>query len=100
MQHFNTLHELGVVIVCGHWAQKGPRRCISDVAGLLAFQCIGVAVSGAYGCRTGKSLAFLLLPVAKAAADGPLVVEVLGRMCPARLLPKPAYDPDNRLARA
>tara|TARA_B100000315_G_scaffold73201_1_gene66823 strand:+ start:19235 stop:19357 length:123 start_codon:yes stop_codon:yes gene_type:complete len=40
------------------------------------------------------------LPVAKAAADGPLVVEVLGRMCPARLLPKPAYDPDNRLARA
>ena len=60
---------------------------------------VGVAISGSYGHRVGRNLAFLLLPSDTARRDGSLVVEVLGRMCPAILVNEPAYDPENRLAR-
>ncbi|MDE0095939.1 MAG: aminomethyltransferase, partial [Gammaproteobacteria bacterium] len=60
---------------------------------------IGVAISGSYGHRVGRNLAFLLLPYDTARQNGSLVVEVLGRMCPAILVNEPAYDPENRLAR-
>ena len=61
---------------------------------------IGVAISGAYGHRVGKSLAFLLLPVDIEAGDSALEIEVLGRMSAAHLLREPARDPQNRLPRA
>ena len=60
---------------------------------------VGVIVSGSYGHRVGRSLSFLLLPADTAKRGGPLVVEVLGRMCTALLVNEPAYDPENRLPR-
>ena len=61
---------------------------------------IGVAVSGAYGHRAGKSLAFLLLPIDAAQGIGVLTVEVLGQQCPVTLLDNPAWDAGNKLPRS
>ena len=76
----------------------------SDIIGGEAVFCsderVGVAISGAYGHRVGKSLTFLLLPVDRANEDANLSIEVLGQMCPARLVAAPAYDANNRLPRA
>tara|TARA_B100000959_G_scaffold143636_1_gene150777 strand:+ start:122 stop:2539 length:2418 start_codon:yes stop_codon:yes gene_type:complete len=76
----------------------------SDIIGGETVFCenkqVGVALSGAYGHRVGKSLAFLLLPAECTVQTTPLVVEVLGQMCPVRLIPEPAYDPDHRRSRA
>lgn len=60
---------------------------------------VGVAISGAYGHRVGKSLAFLLLPIQPDLQEKELSVEVLGQMCTARVLPLPAWDAQNRLPR-
>lgn len=60
---------------------------------------IGVAISGAYGHRVGKSLAFLLLPVDIEVGNPSLEIEVLGRKSAARLLREPARDPHNLLPR-
>ena len=47
---------------------------------------VGVAVSGAFGHRVGKSLAFLLLPAEdRRQAAAALVVEVLGQLCDRRI---------------
>ena len=59
---------------------------------------LGVAVSGAYGHRTEKNLAFLLLPK-DVEKDWALTVEVLGDCYPVRLLEQPAYDPHNQICR-
>lgn len=60
---------------------------------------VGVAISGAYGHRVGKSLAFLLLPNESNQQETVFSVEVLGQMCAARPLPLPAWDAQNRLPR-
>ena len=54
---------------------------------------VGIVTSGAYGHRTGKTLAlaFLREPHVR---DG-LSVKILGRMRPARILATPPYDPAN-----
>ena len=60
---------------------------------------VGVAISGSYGHRVGRNLAFLLLPSNMAGREDSLVVEVLGRRCSARLVSEPAYDSGNILPR-
>ena len=76
----------------------------SDIIGgeavFLDGERIGVAVSGAYGHRAGKSLAFLLLPMDAAPGNGALTVEVLGQQCPVTLLDQPAWDAGNKLPRS
>ncbi len=59
-------------------------------------ECVGVAVSGAYGHRVGLNLAFLLLPVEVANSKETLKVEMLGQYFPVRLINEPSYDPENR----
>ena len=61
---------------------------------------VGTVVSGAYGHRVGRTLAFLSLPMDVVEWEASLAVETLGQMCPARLIGEPAYDPDSRLPRS
>lgn len=61
---------------------------------------VGVAVSGAYGHRVGKSLGFLLLPAWMDQNTDGLTIEMLGQRRPARLIREPAWDPENRRPRA
>ena len=76
----------------------------TDIIGGEAVYCndvrVGVAVSGAFGHRVGKCIAFLLLPLEAAGGHGALEVEILGQRCPAKPLPEPVYDGDSRLPRA
>ena len=54
---------------------------------------VGVVTSGAYGHRTGKTLALAYLRDANARDD--LVVSILGVARAAKILPEPPYDPRN-----
>ena len=56
-------------------------------------QVIGIVTSGAYGHRTDKTLALAYLRD-RHATEG-LSVSILGRKCPATILPKAPLDPDN-----
>ena len=60
---------------------------------------IGVTTGGAYGHAVGQSLAFAYVETDLAQADG-LEVLMMGRRCPARILPQPAWDPENFRPRA
>ncbi|MEM7195240.1 MAG: FAD-dependent oxidoreductase [Pseudomonadota bacterium] len=53
--------------------------------------CVGVAISGAFGHRIQKSLAFLLINDMDSIKHRDLTVEVLGQHCRARLADNPAY---------
>jgi len=55
---------------------------------------IGVTTGGAYGHAVGQSLAFAYVEPDLARADG-IEVLMMGRRCPARILPLPAWDPGN-----
>lgn len=59
---------------------------------------VGIVTSGAYGHRTGKTLALAYLRDATARSD--LHVAILGKERRAALLERPPYDPDNRRLRA
>ncbi len=56
-------------------------------------QVVGIVTSGAYGHRTDKTLALAYLRD-RHATEG-LSVSILGRKCPATILPKAPFDPDN-----
>ena len=56
-------------------------------------QPVGVVTSGAYGHRTGKSLALAYLRD-PAATDG-LTINILGDQRPAHILTRPPFDPEN-----
>lgn len=60
---------------------------------------VGVAVSGAYGHRVGKSLGFALLEDDAIRNSQRLTVEMLGQHRTARLVVAPSYDPDSLLPR-
>ncbi len=56
---------------------------------------IGIVTSGAYGHRTGFSLALAYLVEHHESAGQSMEVEVIGRRFPATILDKPSYDPNN-----
>ena len=61
---------------------------------------VGVTTSGAYGFTVEKSLAFAYVEPAVAAGGGDLEVQILDRLCKARILAGPAHDPANARLRA
>jgi len=60
---------------------------------------VGIVTSGGFGHRTGRALALALLREPLSSDDG-LSVEILGRACPARVLDRPPFDPDNTRLRS
>ena len=63
-------------------------------------ECVGLTTSGGYGHRVQKSLAFVCVPPALAAAGTTLTVQVQGEMLAATVLAEPPYDPSNARMRA
>ncbi|MFO1169883.1 MAG: FAD-dependent oxidoreductase [Hyphomicrobiaceae bacterium] len=61
---------------------------------------VGATTSGAYGHRTGRSLAFAYVQPDYAVPGTPLTVQLLGEQRPATLLTAPPYDPQNAKLRA
>ena len=66
---------------------------------------IGLTTSGAKGVRTGLTLALALIRVTPGerlaeTAERSVAVEVAGRTYPARILPRPPYDPAGERMRA
>lgn len=59
---------------------------------------VGIVTSGAYGHRTQRALALAYLR--DPAARDHLTVSILGQDRPARILPRPPFDPDNLRLRA
>ena len=76
----------------------------TDIIGGEAVFCggnrVGVAVSGAFGHRVGKCLAFLLISSPIDSETEELTVEVLGQRCAVKPIPEPAHDPESLLPRA
>lgn len=61
---------------------------------------VGLVTSGAYGHRTGKKLALAYLHGEREdIVDAELTVQILDRSCPARILSRPPYDPNNERLR-
>ena len=56
---------------------------------------VGFVTSGGYGHYTGKSLAMGLLDTGVNEADGPLMVDVVGKRRGAHTLAEPAWDPQG-----
>ena len=53
---------------------------------------VGTVTSGDWGHRVGLNLAYAFVDVD---LDGPLQIDVLGTLVPARIIPDGPYDPDN-----
>ncbi|MDP6969735.1 MAG: FAD-dependent oxidoreductase [Gammaproteobacteria bacterium] len=91
----------------------GPRKLLvslaidSDVASahsgdpvLNQGQQVGVVTSAGYGHRVGKNLAYAYIAPAMASVGQYLSVKVMGSDCPAIVVPRCLYDPDNILVRS
>jgi dimethylglycine dehydrogenase len=78
----------------------GDADCIGGEPVLANGRSVGVTTSGAFGFYTGQSLAFAYVEPALAEAGTVLEVEILDRICNARVLAEPAYDPKNLRLRA
>lgn len=61
---------------------------------------IGVTSSGAYGHTVKKSLAFVFVPPEYAAPGTTFDIEIMSHRRQAKVLPVPAYDPQNKRLRA
>jgi dimethylglycine dehydrogenase len=57
--------------------------------------CVGYVTSGGYAHTTGHSVALGYVPSALARDDAVFEVEILGERRPARLQPRPLYDPEG-----
>ncbi|MEP1933473.1 MAG: glycine cleavage T C-terminal barrel domain-containing protein, partial [Roseibium sp.] len=55
----------------------------------------GFCTSGGYSHFAGKSVALGFVPTGHAVADLEVEIEILGQMCPARLITTPLFDPDG-----
>ena len=62
---------------------------------LVGDGCIGLATSGSYGHRVGKSLFFAAVPLSHAAPGAQFDILLQGDRRRAMVLEQPAYDPDN-----
>ena len=58
-------------------------------------QLVGITTGGAYGHAVEKSLAFAYVRPELARAAGEFAVELHGARHVARMIPEPAYDPEN-----
>jgi dimethylglycine dehydrogenase len=56
---------------------------------------VGLTTSGAYGHAVGQSLAFAYVEPGLARADERFEILLLGQRCAARVLARPAWDPEN-----
>jgi len=56
---------------------------------------VGLTTSGAYGHAVGQSLAFAYVEPDLARADERFEILLLGQRCAARVLARPAWDPEN-----
>ncbi len=61
---------------------------------------VGRATSGAYGYTIGKSLAVAYVKPDAAAIGTELKIEILGKKCPAVVIPESPWDPENKRLRA
>ncbi|MDX1423843.1 MAG: glycine cleavage T C-terminal barrel domain-containing protein, partial [Kiloniellales bacterium] len=57
--------------------------------------CVGYVTSGGYAHTTGHSVALGYVPSALARDDAVFEIEILGERRPARLQPRPLYDPEG-----
>jgi dimethylglycine dehydrogenase len=64
-----------------------------------AGRLVGITTGGAYGHTVKQSLAFAYVEPGYAAPGTPLAVRILGEERPARILTRPAHDPDNQRLR-
>lgn len=67
---------------------------------ISAGRCIGVTTSGGFGHRVRRSLAFACIDPAFASPGSAFDILLQGELRRARVLPAPAYDPDNARMRA
>ena len=74
--------------------------CLGGEPVMSSGRPVGVTTSGAYGFYTQQSLAFAYVEPALAAPGTVLEVDILDRVCTARVLAEPAYDPKNLRLRA
>ncbi|MFT5629088.1 MAG: dimethylglycine dehydrogenase [Gammaproteobacteria bacterium] len=58
---------------------------------------VGTVTSGDWGHRVGMNLAYAFVDVG---LNGPLQIDVLGTLVPARIIPDGPYDPDNKNVRS
>jgi len=58
---------------------------------------VGTVTSGDWGHRVGLNLAYAFVDVG---LNGPLQIDVLGTLVPARIIPDGPYDPDNKNLRS
>ncbi len=93
--------------------QQGPRISLvymevdatdADCAGnepiLQGGKVVGLTTGGAYGHTVEKSLTFAYVDPNKADMDAPFEIEIFAEPRAARIIPQPAYDPDNQRPRA
>lgn len=60
----------------------------------------GLITSGAYGHRTGKTLALAYMQPQNMTDGAPLTVNIVGESCPAQILAEAPYDPRNERLRS
>ncbi len=78
----------------------GDADCLGGEPVFANGEAVGVTTSGAYGYSVGQSLAFAYVEPKLAAPGAVLEVDILGKLCKARVLAEPVYDPKNLRLRA
>jgi dimethylglycine dehydrogenase len=78
----------------------GDADCLGGEPVMANGRAVGVTTSGAYGFSVAQSLAFAYVEPALAVPGTALEVEILDRVCKARVLAEPIYDPKNLRLRA
>jgi dimethylglycine dehydrogenase len=89
-------------------AKAGPRKRLvtmtietdgidvsNDEAVFADGQAVGYVSSGGYAHHVGKSMALGYVPVEYADDGTALEVEILGELCPAKVVGRPLYDPNG-----
>jgi len=74
--------------------------CFGGEAVFRNGELAGYVTSGGYGHRVGASLALGYVRSEHWRPDDDFAIEILGERCPARLQPRPVYDPDGARMRS
>jgi len=79
-----------------------PFEVAAEDADVVAYEPVwidgavqGFCTSGGYSHHAGKSIALALIPTEAAQPGLEVEIEILGRMCPARMLDTPLFDADG-----
>ena len=67
----------------------------NDEAVFANGNAVGYVSSGGFAHHVGKSMALGYVPIEFAADGTELAVEILGELCPARVVARPLYDPEG-----